>query len=232
MTFVQADDFSLEFENLDLRRLLAAAGLEAAKSKEAGRLQQVILLELHHRIKNTLAIVRAIASQSLNHADSVEQGLKAIDGRLAAMGRAHDLLIETSGRDAKLSAILETAIAPFQVKGSGQFVIGPSDADVRSEAVLPLAMTLNELCTNATKYGALAVAGGRVQVTTRISGDVAVLHWSEQGGPIVSAPKRRGFGLRLIDMSLTDTLRGSSGIAFNPDGVVCEIAVPIRTLKD
>jgi two-component sensor histidine kinase len=231
MTLVEADDLSLEFENLDLRRLLAEAGLEAAKTKEAGRLQQLILLELHHRIKNTLTIVRAIASQSLNHAENVEQGLKAIDGRLSAMGRAHDLLIETNGRDAKLSSIIEMAIAPFQMKDSAQFVIGPSDAEVMAEAVLPLAMTLNELCTNATKYGALSVADGCVQIATHISGGVAIVRWTEQGGPIVSAPKRRGFGLRLIDMSLTKSLQRSSGIAFNPNGVVCEIAIPIR-LRD
>ena len=114
-------------------------------------LQRLLLEELHHRIKNVLATVMAIASQSLRNADSVEHGREAIEHRLLALGRVHDLLLKANWTSATLSSIVQTAIEPFD-KGARFSIIIP-DIDVGSAAVLPLAMILNELCTNAAKYG-------------------------------------------------------------------------------
>ena len=139
--------------NVDLRRLLAQAGLDAADQKVAERLQRLVLEELHHRVQNTLAIVIAITSQSLQSAKSVNEGREAIEHRLHALGRVHNLLLQTNWASAKLAEIVKTAIDPFDRDNGSRFTFQSSNIDVSPGAVLPLAMVLNELCTNAVKYG-------------------------------------------------------------------------------
>jgi two-component sensor histidine kinase len=227
------EEFNLETENINLRRLLEQAGIDAAQHEVRERLQRLLMEELHHRIKNTLATVQAIASQSLQSAETMDQAREAIQNRLFALGRVHDLLLETGGVGAKLSAIISAAIEPFQTKGSGQFAVQSSDIDVRADAVLPLAMALNELCTNALKYGALSTPNGKITLTTRVDSDAGLLglNWAEEGGPPVRTPTRRGFGLRLIEMSLSRRLQGRSQINFAPTGVICELDVPLAAIK-
>jgi two-component sensor histidine kinase len=227
------DEFNLETENINLRRLLEQAGIDAAQHEVTERLQRLLMEELHHRIKNTLATVQAIASQSLQSAETLDQAREAIQHRLLALGRVHDLLLQTGGVGAKLSAVINAAVEPFHNKGSGQFVVQSSDIDVRADAVLPLAMALNELCTNALKYGALSTQNGKITLTTRVDSDAELLglNWAEQGGPPVSAPTRRGFGLRLIEMSLSRRLQGRSQINFAPTGIICELDVPLAVIK-
>ena len=184
---MSAEEIRLETENTNLRRLLAQAGLDAAEHKVADRLQRMLLEELHHRVKNTLATVQAIVSQSLRSAENVEQGRKAIESRLAALGRVHDLLLRTSWGGVKLAELLRIATEPFDTPGAGQFLIQSTNIDVGSAAALPLAMTLNELCTNAVKYGALSSAEGCVKITTKIDKRAKQfrLTWTETGGPLV-----------------------------------------------
>jgi two-component sensor histidine kinase len=112
------DEFALEAENLDLRRLLAQAGVDAAEHQVADRLQRLLLEELHHRVKNNLATIQAIVSQSLRTAQSIEEGRKAIESRLSALGRVHDLLLQTSWSQTKLEAIVKTAIEPFDTQSA------------------------------------------------------------------------------------------------------------------
>jgi two-component sensor histidine kinase len=227
------EEFNLETENINLRRLLEQAGVDAAQHEVTERLQRLLMDELHHRIKNTLATVQAIATQSLQSAETMDQARYAIQNRLLALGRVHDLLLQTGGVGAKLSAIISAAVEPFHTKGSAQFVVQSSDIDVRADAVLPLAMALNELCTNALKYGALSTTNGKITLTTRIDADAGLLglNWVEQGGPPVHTPTRRGFGLRLIEMSLSRRLQGRSQINFAPTGVICELDVPLAAIK-
>ncbi len=227
------DDLRLEVENLDLRRLLAQAGIDAAEQKVLERLQRLLVEELHHRVKNVLAMVMAITSQSLRTADSLEQGRQAIEQRLMALGRVHDLLLKTSWTSAKLAAILKTAIDPFDTSGVGRFFIQSSDIDVSSGAVLPLAMVLNELCTNAVKYGALSNASGRVEITAAVDDPQQQfrLTWTERDGPPVRAPTRRSFGTRLIEHSFVNQLKGQSQLTFEPSGVVCVLDIPLESLK-
>ena len=107
------DELRLEIENVDLRRLLAQAGLDAADQKVTERLQRLVLEELHHRVQNTLAIVMAITTQSLQTAKSVNDGREAIVHRLSALGRVHNLLLQTNWTSAKLAAIVKAATDPF-----------------------------------------------------------------------------------------------------------------------
>ena len=225
-------ELRLEIENLDLRRLLTQAGIDAAEQKVFERLQRVLLEELHHRIKNTLAIVIAITSQSLRTAESLEHGREAVTARLIALGRAHDLLLQANSTSTTLGALLKNTIEPFDTSGSGRFFIKSSDIKISSAAVLPLAMILNELCTNAVKYGALSNAEGHVEINAAVddSGSQFLLRWVEFGGPSVAKPTRRSFGTRLIEQSFVSQLQGEAKLAFEPSGVVCTLTIPVASL--
>ncbi len=226
-------EIQLEGENLDLRRLLAQAGMEAAEQKTLEGLQRLLLEELHHRVKNTLATVMAITSQTLRTAESMEHGSKAIADRLSALGRAHDLLLQTNWASTPLAAILNNSVKPFDTSGAGRFLIQSSDIDVSSTAVLPLAMVLNELGTNAVKYGALSNADGRVEISAAVNmtGGNFRLRWVETGGPPVETPKRTSFGTRLIEHSFVSQLQGKAHLSFEPTGVVCVLDIPVASLK-
>src|SRR4051812_12756507 len=154
----------LEQAGIDAQALLAQAGIDAKEREAADKLQKLILEELHHRIKNTLATVSAIASQSLRTATSIEHGQQAIEGRLVALGRAHDLLMHVSWANAGLAHTVRGAIEPYDSKGAGRFSINGPDLRISSGAVIALAMTFNELCTNTTKFGALSVPAGRIDI--------------------------------------------------------------------
>ena len=149
---------------LDASRLLEQAGIKATERDAAERLQRLLLEELHHRVKNTLATVMAIASQSLRNATDLEQGRKSISHRLIALGRAHDLLLQSNWVSARLPAIVHASIEPFETTHNKRFVVLGADIDVAPAGVLALAMALNELCTNAVKYGALSHPDGRVEI--------------------------------------------------------------------
>ncbi len=230
---VAADEIKLETENANLRLLLQQAGIDAEQHKVADELHRILLEELHHRVKNNLAIVQAIVSQSLRSASNVEQGGKAIESRLAALGRVHDLLLRTNWGTAKLADLLRVATEPFDTPGAGQFLIQSTNINVASAAALPLAMTLNELCTNAVKYGALTSAKGRVKITTKVDkrAEQFRLTWAETGGPLVQEPTQRNFGMRLIEKSFVSQLQGSAQVKFEPSGVVCNLDVPLAALR-
>jgi two-component sensor histidine kinase len=222
----------LERAGLDASRLLTQAGIDATENAAAERLQRLLLEELHHRVKNTLATVMAIASQSLRNATDLEQGREAIAHRLVALGRAHDLLLQTNWTSASLPAIVRAAIEPFDTPGAERFVVQGAVLEVGPAAVLALAMALNELCTNAVKYGALSNADGHVEITAVLDEDAHrfKLIWEEKGGPIVRKPTRRSFGTRLIENSLARLLHGDARLRFEPTGVICEFDFPLASL--
>src|SRR3954451_9806822 len=173
----------LEQANIDAKALLVQSGIDAKERETADRLQKLILDELHHRIKNTLATVSAIASQSLRTATSIEHGQQAIEGRLVALGRAHDLLMQVSWANASFAATVRGATEPYDGQGAGRFSIDGPDIGITSSAVIALALTLNELCTNATKFGALSGPCGRIEIAWTINAETQrlQLRWIEKG---------------------------------------------------
>src|SRR6202521_5561941 len=185
----------LEQASIDAKALLAQAGIDAEQRETADNLQKLILEELHHRIKNTLATVSAIASQSLRTATSIEHGQQAIEGRLVALGRAHDLLLQARWANADFANTIRGATAPYDSEGAGRFSIAGPDIKITSGAVIALAMTLNELCTNTTKFGALSVPAGSIDIVWKIDERTQQLqlNWVEKGGPSVYAPPRESF---------------------------------------
>ena len=221
----------LEQAGIDAEALLAQAGIDAEQREAADKLQKLIMGELHHRIKNTLATVSAIASQSFRTATSVEHGQKAMEGRLVALGRAHDLLMQVSWSNASLTHTLSGATEPFDSQGGRRFHFNGPDIRITSGAVIALAMTFNELCTNTTKFGALSAANGRVEVAWTIDEDKQRLRlsWTERGGPPVQPPTRRSFGTRMME-SLGQQLNGTVELAYEPSGFRYALDVPLGSV--
>ena len=221
----------LEQAGIDAKVLLAQAGIDAKEREAADKLQKLILEELHHRIKNTLATVSAIASQSLRTATSIEHGQHAIEGRLVALGRAHDLLLQARWANASLEHTIRGATEPYVSIGSGRISIHGPEIRITSGAVIALAMTLNELCTNTTKFGALSEPAGRIEIVWKIDEAMQRLYltWSEKNGPMVHAPSRQSFGTRLMG-SLGQQLKGEVKLTYDPAGFVYVLNVPMASL--
>jgi two-component sensor histidine kinase len=234
---------TLEAENAGLRemlaqagndaaRLLAKAGIDATQNEASRRLQRLLLEELHHRVKNTLATVIAITSQSLRSANSLEDGRVAVERRLVALGKAHDLLLQAEWSSTTMINVIRAAIEPFDSKEPRRFFVHEIDMEIGAGAVLPITMSLNELCTNAVKYGALSNATGRIEIAPSV--DEAArrfkLTWTERDGPAVKQPTRRSFGTRLMNR-LADQLHGDVRLRYEPTGVVYELDIPITGLR-
>ena len=235
------EEATLEAENADLRDLLAQAGIDAAhlvvkagidatENEAAKRVQQLLLEELHHRVKNTLATVIAITSRSLRAAETLQQGRVAVESRLVALGRAHDVLLQAQWARAKLTDVIHAAIEPFESRAGQRFVVQDISVDVDAGAVLPLTMSLNELCTNALKYGALSNHTGHVEIASTVDDTVLRLTWTEKGGPMIAAPSRLSFGSRLISQ-LAAQLHGEVRLTYEPAGLVYELEIPVSTLR-
>lgn len=219
---------ALEQAGIDAKALLVQAGIEAEERDAADKLQNLIHAELHHRIKNMLATVGAITDQSLRTATSMTHARSAIDGRFAALARAHDLLTRSSWENATIDSTVRSAIEPFD-PGDGRFVISGEAIRITSSSVIAFAMTLNELCTNTTKFGALSEPGGQVHLSWRIEDCRMLLEWIESGGPPAEEPTRKGFGTRMIT-SLGQQLRGQVALHYTPTGFTYTLNVPVEAL--
>jgi PAS domain S-box-containing protein len=205
--------------------------VDVTEAKVAEMHQQLLIHELNHRVKNTLATVQSIASQSLRHASSFEGARAAIESRLVALSRAHDVLTRENWEAAGIHDVVAQAVQPFRSHGENRITfLGPAGR-VAPRTALALAMALQELATNAVKYGALSNEAGEVGIRWTVDRSTAraTLHltWEETGGPPVAAPARQGFGTRLIERSLAQDLNGEVRIAFAPGGVTCTIAAPL-----
>jgi two-component sensor histidine kinase len=216
---------------INTRGLLAKAGIDAREREASDKLQKLILEELHHRIKNTLATVSAIASQSLRNVQGAENAQHAIEGRLLALGRAHDLLLQARWTSADLGKIVRGATEAFDNPDEPKFSIAGPDIQMTSSAVIAIAMTLNELCTNTTKFGALSVPEGRVEIGWTLDQQSQRLHltWTEKNGPAVHTPERHSFGTRLIE-TLGKQLKGDVQLTYEPAGFVYAFDVPLASL--
>ncbi|MCJ2092033.1 sensor histidine kinase [Methylobacterium sp. J-072] len=206
---------------------LTGAADELARRAEAHRL---LVDELNHRVKNTLATVQSMAAQSLkNLGAGAEVGREAFEARLLSLSRAHDVLTRESWIGADLRGIADQAFRPFQGEAARVTLAGP-DLRLPPEMALALTMILHELCTNAVKYGALSVPGGRASFDWALEADLGGgrtlrITWRERGGPPVATPSRRGFGTRLLERGLAG--RDSATLAYEPGGLVYAAVAPL-----
>jgi PAS domain S-box-containing protein len=204
--------------------------VDISERKQAENAQKVLIDELNHRVKNTLATVQSLASQTARHATDLQEFLPTFTGRLLALARAHDLLTRRNWQDAPFEQLVHDIVGPV----SGDRVdIGGPHVDLDARTALSVTMVFNELLTNAAKYGALSSADGSVSLTWRIiegerSERTLQCEWRERGGPQVAPPKRRGFGTRLMERCIEHDLAGNFDLVFEPEGTRCRMAFPIR----
>ena len=216
----------------DSHRFLGYTGcnIDISDAKVAEEHQRLLINELNHRVKNTMATVQSIASQTLRNTDTAAQAKEAIEGRLIALSRAHDVLTRENWEGADLYEIVDQAVAPYSSRGEDRLHLRGSKVRLQPRTALSLAMMLQELATNAVKYGALSNATGEIRITWEVvRGAPSHLHlrWEESGGPAVQPPTRRGFGTRLIERSLAQDLGGNVDIAFAATGLVCTVDAPL-----
>jgi PAS domain S-box-containing protein len=204
-------------------------GSDVTDRVTAERRQKLLVDELNHRVKNTLATVQAIASQTLRTAADPDAFREAFESRLIGLSATHDLLTATSWRSAPLRDVLMVEFRPY---GPERYKLEGPDADLSPSEALALGLLFHELATNAAKYGALSSAGGSVTVSWSLSGAAdeqrLSLEWVEQDGPAVEPPSRRGFGSRLIERSLKGALKGEAHLEFAPEGLRCHVELPLR----
>jgi PAS domain S-box-containing protein len=211
-------------------RLLVIAR-DLTEHRRAQQLQQALAQELHHRVKNILAMVMAITSQSLAHAESMTAGRLAVEQRLMALAEAHNVMREGGAAGASLRQIIEGAIAPYE--GPSRFTVTGDDVLLAPPAPIALTMALHELATNAARHGALSAESGRIEIAWSVDAPDGRFHfgWRERGGPPAKPPARRGFGMRVIEANLRDQLRGEVKMSFEPAGLVCTIDAPLLALQ-
>ena len=201
--------------------------------QEAEQHRDLLARELDHRIKNLLATVQAIARQSFRNSDLAEESLQAFYGRLAVMADAHKLLTSKHSESASVDAVVETAIGPFFGKEQPRFTLSGADVELHAKAALSLAMALHELCTNASKYGALSNESGQVSIGWAVTeGHKLILTWRESGGPPVVPPSGQGFGSRMIERALAADLGASVTFNYAPAGLTCTIIAAETALLD
>jgi PAS domain S-box-containing protein len=183
--------------------------------------QRLLINELNHRVKNTLATVQAIAFQTLKGDIPLAEARARFEARLLALSRAHNMLTDRNWEGATLARIVTEAVG--HLAGPDRIEFAGPRIWLSPRAALALALALHELSTNAAKYGALSVEEGKVSIRWDVNGDRLRLVWAEQGGPPVTTPARRGFGSRLIERGLAADLGGTARIGFEPTGVTCTI---------
>ena len=192
--------------------------------------QRVLTQEMAHRMKNSLAMVQAIATQTLRQAETMEAGRLAIASRLGALARAQDILTLTSWEEADVRDVIRAAIEPHRV-GGDRITINGSSYRLTSQQALGLSLAIHELATNAAKYGALSSDGGQIDISWSLVESTFIFQWIEHGGPPVTPPTRQGFGSKLIERIVGSYFGGTGRLQYDPCGVRFELvgaAAPSR----
>jgi two-component sensor histidine kinase len=229
LTLLNVEAFEIERERA---RSADALVLEVDHRRRIERQQNLLLDELNHRVKNTLATVQALAIQTLKGADVPARD--AFIGRLFALSGQHDLLTLGNWEGASLEGVVRRALKPWREEGRAQgderFVIEGPPVNLNPKRALALGMVFHELATNAARHGAFSSPDGQVRVRWHVAEHGNRLHlvWRESGGPPIAAPGPKGFGLRLVEMGLAREISGAVELVFPPEGLTCswEMTLP------
>jgi two-component sensor histidine kinase/PAS domain-containing protein len=210
-------------------------GMDVTERTLAAERQSLLVNELNHRVKNSLATVQSIVTQTLRSAPTLGDAKTAIEARILSLARAHDILTEQVWSGASVQDLVHRALQPFVPAGERRIEMDGDRARVSPEQALGLSLALHELATNAVKYGALSPAGGEVRVNWSCEqaedGAKLRLCWAESGGPPVVPPSRKGFGSRLL-RGLAAQTGGSVDLRYDLKGVICEMVMPISPPRD
>ena len=208
---------------------LTLAALDITERKMAEDRQQMLLAELSHRVKNTLATVQSIATQTILQCDDPARFRESFQARLHSLAHTHSLLVRGQWRGADLRAIVAGELSPHTAAGSDRVRISGPRLFLSPKAALSLHLVLHELATNAAKYGALSSPAGVVEVHWELLEKPSPqlrLTWTETGGPPVSSPQRRGFGSIVIEKSVDYELEGTTNVEYREEGLTCEFLIP------
>jgi PAS domain S-box-containing protein len=221
----------------DSGRIIGAVNMlvDISERAAAERRKRLLINELNHRVKNTLASVQSIAMQTFRN-EAERPALRWFEGRLMALSRAHDVLTRENWEGVGLKEIVSRAVERNRGHLGDRFFLAGPDLRIQPRLALSLSMVLHELCINASQYGALRNEEGRVgilwNVARELDGEHLALTWRETGGPPVRPPRHKGFGTRLIQRSLAHEFGGSADLAFDRAGVLCTIRVPLQENGD
>lgn len=199
---------------------LAGVGVDVTGEHEAQERLRLLVNELNHRVKNTLAIVQAMARNAFYGVAAARPAYQAFEDRLLAVAAAHDLLSEGHWSAADLRSVIERTLTPH---AGNRFDVEGEDVQVPPPVALSISMAVHELCTNAIKYGALR-GDGRVRISWTVDADALSLRWVECDGPPVTPPSRDGFGSRMLRQAFAGLPRGQVEMVFDPKGVECRMA--------
>ena len=202
---------------------------DITEQKRAQERQTLLVDELNHRVKNTLAAIQSIARQTF--ADAPAEMREMFGSRIVALSAAHNILTDNAWSAAPISSVVQAAIEPF---GNDRFDVTGKDLQLHPKAAVSLSMGLHELCTNAVKYGALSNSDGRIALSWNVENDqpakVLSIFWREEGGPRVAVPEREGFGFRLLKRQIALEFDGSTELDLRPEGLVCRIVLTLPEL--
>lgn len=208
-------------------------GLSEQALREQEQRQALLIHELNHRVKNTLAVVQALAMQTLRDADSLEAARESLDARLISLSKAHDLLTAERWQGGDLAATVRSALETWCASaGAPRFEMFGEPLRLRPKALLAVSMAVHELATNAVKYGALSTDTGMIEVCWEIDRAAGMFrfNWIETGGPRVTAPARRGFGSRMIERGLAADVGGEAHLDFPAEGVTFTLSAPLKEI--
>ena len=210
---------------------MTGVSINITDRKESEAHRQLLTQELGHRIKNTLATVQSIVSQTVRSGEWPAEIATIINQRIDALGGAHDVLTGKALNQATLLETVARALKPFRGEGGRITIVGRDAVQMTSQASTAITMALHELATNAVKYGALSNATGTVQVDWSLKDDEFLMTWTESGGPVVTEPTRRGFGTRMIERALSSSVAGTAEINYRPEGIHFELRTAASNLS-
>lgn len=221
-----------EYDSQNKPKRMIAVAMDVTDHKLAEEHQRLMVRELHHRVKNTLATVQAIASSTARSAPDMESFRRSFADRIVSLSKTHTLLVSNSWDKIVLRDLLTSELSSFDDGKSERIRLHGPQIELASDAALSLGMAIHEMTTNAVKYGALSKPEGSVEVTwvVRPNGAASGLRlvWTEQGGPVTVPPNRKGFGSQLIEKVIVDKLGANVDMQFKPEGLCCTISMPFE----
>jgi len=211
---------------------MSGVTLDMTENRRNEEQRLLLTAELKHRVKNSMATIQSIATQTLRNATSLKDASEVLTARMQSLASAHDLLTREEWQSATIAESVAIAVESFEVAGSNRFRVGGPNVSLGPRATMAMVLALHELCTNAVKYGSLSVSSGHVNVDWHITKhgaeEMVEFRWQEVGGPPVEGkPSRTGFGTRLIEKVLAAELNGKGEIRYLASGVVFTIVAPM-----